>query len=172
MRDALISHYEKWKNRYGLSWGQYLRLPPGSKGIRSDIWWHIHFLNRWGDCMARMPHEITSIHYEDMRRNTAPNIECILRHFDIHMSADVIRRAVATASVDAIEQETDPDVPERIVRREEANTAAYFNGEDGKYFRDVIGRNLRHTFGYNYGEAMSVRPKSMTRNRVARNPIA
>jgi len=170
LRVTLIAHYERWKHRYGLSWSQYLRLPPGQEGIHCDLWWHIHFLNRWGDCIARLPQEVTSIRYEDMRKNTAPNIECILRHFDIHMPVETIRNAIAAASLDAVEQETDPDEPECIVRELERNVGNFFSGEDGEFFSEIIARNLRHSFGYNYTQPISVRPRSTTRNSVARSP--
>ncbi len=152
LRDVLISHYEKWKDTYEISWPEYLRLPWGKKGIRCDIWWYIRFLNRWGDCANRMPNEIASVRYEDLRSNSAANIECILRHFDLRISHDVIARAVGAASKDAMSLKSDPDFPERIVRREEVTWADYFSGDDGAHFRDVVRRNLRHSFGYDYGE--------------------
>lgn len=174
LRYALVSHYEKWKNRYGLQWSQYLRISWGQKGIRCDLWWYIHFLNRWGDCAKRLPNEITSLRYEDLRKNTAPNIECIFRHFDLKIPANVIRRAVSAASKDAMVQKADPDFPERVVRQEEINIAPYFAGADGEYFREVVGRNLRHTFGYDYSklprQPISEMPTSAARNNVASNP--
>lgn len=150
LRDVLISHYEKWKDTYELSWSEYLRTPWDQKGIRCDIWWYIRFLNRWGDCANRMPNEIASVRYEDLRKNSVANIESILRHFDLRISHDVIRRASAAASKDAMSLRTDPDFPERVVRREEVIWEDYFSGEDGQYFRDTVAQNLRHSFGYDY----------------------
>ena len=119
-----------------------------------------------------MPHEITSIHYEDLRKNTAPNVECILRHFDLHVPSATVRRAIASAPDYALNGKTDPDEPERIIGQREIAVDAYFAGEDGEHFREIISKNLRHTFGYNYAAAISKRPKSTARNRVASNPIA
>jgi hypothetical protein len=172
LRHVLVSHYERWKNRMGLSWSQYLRLPFDQEKARCDIWWYIHFLNRWGDCAKRLPHEITSLHYEDLRKNTAPNIECILRHFDLHVPSATVRRAIETAPQYVREGKTDPDAPDRIVSQQETTIEPYFSGEDGEYFRKVVAKNLRHTFGYNYTAPMSARPMSTVRNRVARSPIA
>lgn len=173
LRHALVTHYERWKNRYGISWAHYLRLPAGQDKARSDLWGHIHFLNRWGDCAKRLPHEIASVHYEDLRANTAANVECILRHFDLQVPGATVRRVVDGLPRHIWEQRTDPDAPERIIAQHENVLENYFSGDDGEYFRKIIARNLRHTFGYNYqAEAMSIRPKSIARNRVASSPIA
>ncbi len=172
LRQVLIAHYERWKNRYGISWSQYLRLPIDQDKARCDLWWHIHFLNRWGDCAKRLPHEITSFHYEDLRANTAANVECILRHFDLQVPGATVRRVIDNLPLHIREQRTDPDAPERILGQQEGQFETYFSGADGDYFRKVVARNLRHTFGYNYEtEAISTRPKSTMRNRVAKNPI-
>lgn len=150
MRDVLVSHYEKWKHRYGISWAQYLRLPMDQKGIRCDLWWYIRFLNRWGDCMARLPQEIIAVRYEDLRQNPAANVERLLLHFGLTIPHSVIVHAVAASSKDAMAEKTDPDFPERIIGKSETTLVDYFSGEDGAYFAEVLGRNLRHAFGYEY----------------------
>jgi|GEM_PF-1700539 len=155
LRCMLIAHYEKWKNRYGLSWGQYLRLPWDQEKARCDLWWHIHFLNRWGDCAKRMPNEVIGIRYEDLRKNTVPNIECILRHYDLKIPSETIRRAVngsmETANTAIIARGANGHTTEK----EDIDLARYFTGEDGEYFRDVVGRNLRHAFGYDYTQLVT-----------------
>jgi len=172
LRYVLVSHYERWKNRYGISWSQYLRLPFGSEKARCDLWGYIHFLNRWGDCAKRIPHEITSIHYEDLRANTAANVECILRHFDLHVPSATVKRAIESAPDYARNGKTDPDAPDRILSQRETAIEGYFSGADGEYFRTTLAKNLRHTFGYAYDTAsINMRPKSTMRNRVANSPM-
>ena len=38
-RAALVSHYEKWKDRYQVSFSEFLRGDPRGKRFRKDIWW-------------------------------------------------------------------------------------------------------------------------------------
>ncbi len=151
LRHVLISHYEKWKDKYALSWSDFLRIPPDQRGIRCDIWWYMHFLNRWGDCMKRLPGEIIVLRFEDMQAGPTEHVTRILKHFDLHIPHHAIDCAVAASSKEAMDKKTDPDFPERIIRKEETGVEDYFSGEDGDFFARTIARNLRHRFGYDYG---------------------
>ena len=151
LRDVLISHYEKWKDHYGVTWSEFLRGRMGKRGFRMDIWWYLHFMNRWGDAIRMLSGEVISVKYEDVRADPAPSILAILNHFGLGISNDIIERAVAASSKDAMEQKIDPDHPERILRKEEARIEDYFWGDDLDFFHTTLRKNLRHDFGYDYG---------------------
>jgi len=150
LRDVLISHYEKWKDTYEVEWSEFLSGRMGKRGFRCDIWWYIHFMNRWGDAIRALPDEVIPITYEDMRANPAQELKGIFTHFGIEIPLEAIERAVAASSKDAMEEKIDPDFPERILRSQEALIEDYFWGDDLDFFQRTLKKNLRHSFGYDF----------------------
>jgi hypothetical protein len=54
--DVLISNYEKWRGvRYDVDFSTYVAGDPTSKAYVCDVWWYVHFLNRWGEVARRWP---------------------------------------------------------------------------------------------------------------------
>lgn len=151
LRCVLISHFEKWKDTYGVDWLTYLQGRKGHRGFRCDIWWYMQFLNRWGDALRARPREIILLKYEGMRENPADGLGRILFHFGLDIEPEVIARAIAASSKDAMAEKVDPDFPERVIDQREDRLERYFNGEADVFFKATLRENLRHSFGYDYG---------------------
>lgn len=98
MRDVLVSNYEKYKDRYGLSFSEYLRGDPSGHRYLIDIWWYIYFMNLWGRVVERFPERTLVIRYEDMMQDPEHELQRLCRHFALKIESEVFEYAVAESS--------------------------------------------------------------------------
>lgn len=159
MRDALVSNYLKHERVYTTNFSQYLRVEPGSHRYIMDVWWYIHFLNRWGNVIARFPEQTKFIRYEDLRADPKAGLDRIFRHFGYNLPAEIIDYAVANASKRQMNEKVSPHNPVRFIRADNASaqTSAenklpgeLFSDDDRHYLAKITAENLRHDFGYDY----------------------
>ena len=151
MRAALVSNFEKWKSRYGVGFGEYLRGDPAGQRYVMDIWWCMHFLNRWGRVARRYPEQVMVVRYEDLGADAVGEITRIFDHFALAIPCRHIQRAVADSTKEKMVQRLDPNQAERnIVRSDEAPASAWFDTEDRSYFDATLAHHLDDDFGYDY----------------------
>ena len=65
--DAMRSNYVKFRRRYGVSPAAYVRGDSRGRRFIADVWWYIHFYNRWGDVARNEPEHVLVVRYEDLR---------------------------------------------------------------------------------------------------------
>lgn len=151
MRDALVSNYEKYKERYGVPFSEYLRGDPSGHRYVIDIWWYMHFLNRWGRVVERFPEQALVIRYEDMKENPKRELERLCRHFGLELESRVFDDAVAESSKEKMLSRVDPDINDRIIRKDTGGRRNGFSPEENEIFREIVQKNLKYTLGYEYG---------------------
>lgn len=149
LRDTLVSNYEKWRSRYGVSFSRYVLGDPGGKAFRTDVWWYMRFLNRWGEIAERYPDETLVLRYEDFRHDPLRNLDRLGRHFRLDLSEADLLAGVAVGSKSFMMTRQDPAVAERPIRPDGAQRVR-FTARDLMALRRLLERNLRHDFGYGY----------------------
>ena len=53
--DALVSGFRKWQDRYRVGLTDFVQGDPAGKRYIADVWWYIHFFNRWSAIWRRQP---------------------------------------------------------------------------------------------------------------------
>ena len=144
----MVSHYMKWKWEYRVQFAHYVRGDPSGASYRADIWWFMHFFNRWGDLATAHPETVLIVRYEDLQNDT----EAILRRIASHLRIDLDREAMATAlrfvSRNAIRELLDPVDAEIVVPPADTAAGVFYSPGDEQFIRNAFARYLRHDFGY------------------------
>ena len=152
MRDVLISNYMKWRERYGVPFDVYVAGDPAGKRYICDVWWYMHFLNRWGKVATRHTDNVLTMRYEDLRVSPAAGIRTIARHFRIPLSDSSVELAVRGSSKEAMRAREDPHAKETVIRDAGVDDPV-FGAREKAIFDRIIAANLRYDFGYDYGLA-------------------
>ena len=172
LRDTLVSNYEKWRGQYGVPFSRYVLGDPGGKAFRTDVWWYMRFLNRWGDIAQRYPEETLVLRYEDFRRDPLESLGRMARHFSLDLSDADLLAGVAVGSKESMLAHQDPSIVERPIRPDGAR-GARFTPRDLLALRRLLDRNLRHDFGYGYlDEPRGYQLPPLIRADVAKPPRA
>lgn len=147
IRQALLSYYVKWADRYALgSLSDYIRRPaPGEKGV-DDVWWFIRFFNRWGE--ARANRDILVVRHEDLKADPGVWVRRVWARWGVTLTDADIAAAVAVSGRDAVARTLDPDHAETIVPEQAKRDAVVLSDEDEAYLAEVFRRHLKHDFGY------------------------
>ena len=143
---ALVSGYRKWQDRYGIGLSEFVRGDPAGKRFIADVWWYIHFFNRWGAMLRRQPNRILLVKYEDLLADPEAWLARIALHLRLELSPESLTRAVALASKDRMRELQDPDAGETIVPREEPPPA--LSPVHRRVLRAALRQYLRSDFGY------------------------
>ena len=99
IRDALVSHYEKEKDRYGVDFSTFLRGDVRGTKYKYDIWRRVSFLNAWGAVIERHSGRAAVVRYEDLMGDTRGQLVRIFDHFNISgITPDILDEVVAAAS--------------------------------------------------------------------------
>jgi hypothetical protein len=150
IREAMLSNYVKWRQQYGGSFTEYVQGDPMGRRHVADVWWYIHFFNRWGDIACANPQNILVVRYEDLKSSP----EYWLRHIAAHVKVPLSNRAYDVAlqfvGRTAMRTRLDPSHQETIIPSEAARDSIRFSDADEKILQDILRRNLRHDFGYGY----------------------
>lgn len=149
IRDVMISNYEKWRETYGVPFSRYVAGDPTSKAYVCDVWWYIHFLNRWGDVASRYPAETLVLRYEDFRADRRTALEALARHLGLDLGPEALDVGAAAGAKEVMANHQDPNVDERPLRMDGV-PAATFSDADEALLRGILDRNLKHDFGYGY----------------------
>jgi hypothetical protein len=147
--DVLISNYEKWRERYGVSFSRYVAGDPWQKAYICDVWWYIRYLNQWGEVASRYPQDTMVMTYESFRDDPRTALERIARQLRLNLSPAALDAGVAGGTKEAMARAQDPDIQDFPVRADGAGRAA-FSEEDRALMLAILDRHLRHDFGYGY----------------------
>ncbi len=151
LRAALVSNYEKWQARYGVSFKHYLRGDPRGRRYIFDIWAGMHFLNRWARVARRFPATTLEVRYEDLQATPQALLARIFGHFNIAIDDRHIATAVAHGSKQHMATKLDPASPVRnIIRDDQRPPAAWYDAEDRDFFDAVVARCLVDDHGYDW----------------------
>jgi hypothetical protein len=148
IRSAIESHYGKWQHEYQVSFTQYVRGDPSGGRYRADIWWYMHFFNRWGDLAAARPDLVLVVRYEDLRAAPEMWLRRIAAHIHVDMSDDAVAVGLRFVGRDAMRALLDPTNTEVVIPPDDARADVAFSRDDLEFLRNAFGRYLRHDFGY------------------------
>jgi hypothetical protein len=149
IRDVLISNYEKWQHKYDVPFSIYLSGDPAGKSYVCDIWWYIHFLNRWGEVKTRFPTETLVIRYEDFQADSYGALDRLARHFSLELSSGALAVGAAAGDRKVMALHQDPTISEQPIRPASALSVAFSEADD-LLLRTILQSNLNHDFGYGY----------------------
>ncbi|HYD18792.1 MAG TPA: sulfotransferase domain-containing protein [Patescibacteria group bacterium] len=151
LRDSLVSHWERFRGEYdNCSFDEYLRGDVRQDKFESDIWSRMRFMNEWGRVLAKNPHQVMALRYEDMKADAGGSLRRVCDYFSIKGVSDaVVAQALTDASRDKMAEKPNPNLAHTVIRREDrTNTADYFTGENARFFEATTARYLKHDFGY------------------------
>ncbi len=152
IRDVLVSNYEKWRDTYGVSFSDYVAGDPRGRAYVCDIWWYIRFKNRWGAIAQRYPDATLVLRYEDFQADRVGALRQVADHFDLPLTMADLAHGAATGSKAYMARHRDPAVIQRAVRPDGVGEAR-LSEADHRVVRDILGRHLKHDFGYGYLDA-------------------
>ncbi|MBX3443027.1 MAG: sulfotransferase domain-containing protein [Planctomyces sp.] len=152
LRSLLVSHYERWRATYKVSFSQYLRGDTALHVFDYDIWDAIRFMNAWGRASQRMPQRMTVLKYEDMQVDAAREAERIWNFFGLpSVEPDVFRAAAAESTKERMKpKESGARRQTEVIRMSRDNPLAWYSPQDLGFVADVCRRHLKHNFGYDY----------------------
>jgi hypothetical protein len=162
IRDAMASHYGKWQHEYQVSFSQYVRGDPSGERYRADLWWYMHFFNRWGDLAAACPDRVLVVRYEDLK--TAPEVwlRRIASHIPVDMSDDAVATGLRFVGREAMRMWLDPTNTEVVIPPDDARGDVVFVRDDLEFLHNAFVRYLRHDFGYErVNERMWLEPRPL-----------
>ncbi len=149
IRKVLISNFEKWKERYNVSFSEYVAGDPSSNKYICDVWWYVRYMNRWGEVASRFPKETFVTKYEDFQNDRAGSLEKIFLHFGVTLSRESLAAGAAAGEKSFMAAHQDPNIPDRALRKDGTDETK-FSPADLALLDQILSDNLKHDFGYPY----------------------
>lgn len=156
IRQAMLSNFLKWN--YGASMEEYVEGKPGGKKFIADVWWYIHFFNRWGDIARAQSERVLVVRYEDIQADPAHWLRRVGAQYGFHLSDAAIAAGLAFTGRDAIRDRLASETDRRIVPEDEKRAAMSFQPAHLAVLEDIFRRHLRHDFGYGLHPAALAQP--------------
>lgn len=150
IRASLASNFTKWRDRYVISFSDYLRGDPSGRRFNSDLWWTFRFLNAWTQLAALTPRRVRFIRYEDLLTKPHATLQLVSNHLEIPLSSESIDIGVNSASKDAMAKRSDPGRPPGEVNSLDINAHGLFSYQDRNFFSSRCSAYLRDSLGYDY----------------------
>jgi hypothetical protein len=144
IREAMLSNYVKWRDRYAVDLPTYVRGDPSGRRFVADIWWYIHFFNRWGDVAEAWPERVMIVHYEAVQSAPAAALRRIASHYGIALCAEALAAGVAVADRASVQAQLDPDYGETIIPETAARAQLSFSPAEETFIAATLHRHLRH----------------------------
>jgi len=152
LRTMLVSHFERFKERYQMSFSEYLRGDVTGRRFDCDIWDSIRFLNAWGRVCDRMPGQTLVLKFEDLRADVVSQTSKVWEFLKLPpVERSVLERAAAASTKDKMKSKEDRVRKQgTVVRADGGDPLARYSPKDRAYFMEMCDRYLRHSFGYDY----------------------
>jgi hypothetical protein len=147
--EALQSFWSKWADHYGGTAEEFAHGDPSGRRYKADVWWFLHFFNRWGACAERFPDNVQVLRYEDLQKDPRAGVAAAARWWGVELTDAALDKAVAAGSRGAVSAALDAQGAERGVVSDPAERAARrFSAEHLRVLEETLSRHLRHDFGY------------------------
>lgn len=150
IQDAMLSNYVKWQDSYGVPFDTYAEGDPSARRFVADIWWYVHFFNRWGDIARARPDLVMVVHYEDVQQAPAYWVRKAAAHLGVTLSDEAVAAAVAAGERGRMKAALDPAKGETIIPTRAARARVTFSAAALRSTEAVMARHLRHDLGYGY----------------------
>jgi hypothetical protein len=152
LRSMLVSHFERFKNEYGLPFSDYLRGDISGRRFDCDIWDSIRFLNCWGRVVERQPSRTFVLRFEDLKADPVAQTRRVWEFLRLPaIERGVFERAVDASTKDKMQvKQAGTEKKGTVVRRNDRDPLGDYGPEDRTFFLEVCSRYLQHDFGYDY----------------------
>ena len=153
IRAALVSHYEKHKERYDIDFSRFVRGNPAGDRHWADIWWHIRFCNSWGKINRLVPDNTLVVHYEQLQQDPMSHLVQIRDFFKLDLHDSNLEFGVEHSSkkdMAAREKEKPEEKSYRFIRFDSRDPLSWYAEEDIRQFRAILDAHLKYRFDYDY----------------------
>lgn len=150
IRQAMLSNFVKWQQHYGGTLADYVRGDPLGRRHVADVWWYVHFFNRWGDVARARPHNTLIVRYEDLQACPRHWLERIAAHLRVPLDEPALAAGLRFIDRAALQPHLDPSHAETIIPAAAARAAVRFSEADTEILDAILSRHLRHSLGYDY----------------------
>jgi hypothetical protein len=165
LRTMLVSHYERFKERYQISFSEYLRGDVTGRRFDCDIWDSIRFLNAWGRVCERLPKHTTVLRFEDLRADVVDEAMRVWRFLELPgIPRPVFEEAAAASTKDRMKAKEERLKKQgTVVRADGGDPLQKYSAQDRKFFVETCRRYLRSPFGYDYSTFEALAPTTAVR---------
>lgn len=154
-RVILVSHYQREKARYKISFAEYLRADlnalhrAGGRRFDKEIWWDIRFQNSWSKMLSLLPDRTHLVRYEDMRHDAVKHLRDLANFLDLPETDDgALTYSITQSSKEVMSQKEAPGKKYSVVRQDDKNPLAIYSEEDKQFFIETYRKYCRADFGY------------------------
>ena len=158
-KEAMLSHYLKWREPLALSLQDYIHRPSTKRRQLANAWWYIDFFNRWGRMAETAPDLVLVVRYEDLQAAPAFWLERISDHLGLGLDSACIDAGIAVSSREAVRSTLDPAYGEEIVSDAGARARIRFSSADDAVVSAQFDAHMRRDFGYGHAR-QSNRPSA------------
>jgi hypothetical protein len=141
--DALESNFSKWHQQYGSTLSQYVRGDALRRRYTTDVWWYVHFFNRWHDVARANPGRVIFVHYEDVKNDPGKELKHIAAHWGIALNDAAIAAGVAVSGREVTRARQDAAYGETIVSDDAARASTRLGPQDRAVLAAIFARYLR-----------------------------
>ena len=110
----------------------------------ADVWWYIHFLNRWGDVARAHPAQVMIVRYQDLQADPAAWLRRILDHVHLPVSEAALHAGLVYADRDAMRARQDVAHWERVIPEDAQRARVVIGRSDRAAIDAVLDTYLRH----------------------------
>jgi len=149
IRQALLSYFVKWRERYALGeLSDFLRRPAPGKRKIDDVWWFIRFFNAWSELSRTLGRRVLVVRFEDLQADPATWVRRIWAHWGVTLDEADVAAAVAVSGREAVARNLDPAHGEIIVPDRGARDSVVLSADDEAHLTRLFARHLDGDFGY------------------------
>jgi hypothetical protein len=151
IRAVVVSHYERFKADYNVSFSEYLRGDLAGKRYSADVWDCIRFKNAWGRVRRRLPGQTAVLRYEDMRADVVSEAQRIWNFLGFPPAPrDLFVEAAQVSTKDKMTRKEDSSLKRPVVRLAEREPTDWYSAEDREFVTKILSRYVKYHFGYDY----------------------
>lgn len=152
LRTMLVSHYERFKDRYQMPFSKFLRGDVTGRRFDCDLWDSIRFLNAWGSVCERLPKQTMVLRFEDLRADAVGQAMRIWDFLELPpVERSTFEQAAAASTKDKMKtKEERARKHGTVIRADGGDPLMQYSPKDRMFLMDACGRYLRHSFGYDY----------------------
>jgi len=148
--EAVCSNYLKWRDQYRGTLQEYVQGDPTGRRHIADVWWYVHFFNRWGDVAGAHPGLVLIMRYEDLRAEPERSLRAIAAHLGVPLSEAALAAGLAFYGRDAMRARRDTGHAEAVIPDEAERAQVRLSLRERMILHAVLARHLRHDPGYGY----------------------
>jgi hypothetical protein len=152
LRTMLVSHFERFKERYQISFSEFLQGDVTGRRFDCDIWDSIRFLNAWGRVCERLPKQTSVMRFEDLRADVVGEAMRVWKFLDLpYTHRSLFDEAAAASTKDKMKTKEERLKKQgTVIRVDGGDPLLRYSPKDRAFFVKTCRRYLQYPFGYDY----------------------